>query len=58
MTKDTMLGDPVPLGLTGFALTTFIVGLISANWLTGSGAIDAVIPLAIAYGGTIQLFAG
>lgn len=58
MANGTSLGDPVPLGLTGFGLTTFMVGLIEANWLTGSGAMDAVIPLAIAYGGTIQLFAG
>lgn len=55
-TNDTF-ADPVPLGLTGFGLTTFIVGMIEAQWL-GSGVMNAAIPLAIAYGGTIQLFAG
>lgn len=57
MPKDTDLANPEPIGLMGFALTTFIVGLIEANWLVSS-SIDAVIPLAIAYGGSIQLFAG
>ena len=58
MPKDTKLANPEPIGLMGFALTTFIVGLIEANWLTSSAAPLAVAPLAIAYGGTIQLFAG
>jgi succinate-acetate transporter protein len=58
MPKDTELANPEPIGLMGFALTTFIVGLIETNWLVSGAAISAVIPLAIAYGGTIQLFAG
>lgn len=58
MPKDTKLANPEPIGLIGFALTTFIVGLIETNWLTGGGTTGTVIPLAIAYGGTIQLFAG
>ena len=58
MPKDTELANPEPIGLMGFALTTFIVGLIEADWLVSGAAISAVIPLAIAYGGSIQLFAG
>ena len=58
MPKDVDLADPAPLGLIGFGLTTFIVGLIEAKWLTSKGAMDATIPLALMYGGTIQLFAG
>lgn len=58
MPEDVDLADPAPLGLIGFALTTFVVGLVEANWLTGEGAVATVIPLAMAYGGTIQLFAG
>lgn len=57
MPEDVDLADPAPLGLIGFALTTFMVGLVEANWLT-SQAVDTIIPLALAYGGTIQLFAG
>jgi uncharacterized protein len=58
MPKDIDLADPAPLGLIGFGLTTFIIGLIEANWLTSQSAIGSLIPLALAYGGTIQLIAG
>lgn len=58
MSSTDALADPAPLGLTGFGLTTFLIGMIEANWLTASGAMDTVVPLAIAYGGTIQIFAG
>lgn len=58
MAEDIDLADPAPLGLIGFALTTFIVGLIEANWLTSEGAVATLVPLAMAYGGTIQLLAG
>lgn len=57
MPLDTDIADPAPLGLTGFGLTTFMVGLLEAGLLSGD-AIGVIIPLAIAYGGTIQLFAG
>ncbi|MDS0298207.1 acetate uptake transporter [Halogeometricum sp. S1BR25-6] len=58
MPRDTELANPAPLGLIGFALTTFVIGLIESGWLTSEGAIHTLIPLAMAYGGTIQLFAG
>lgn len=58
MPKDTNLANPVPIGLMGFALTTFIVGLIESNWLTSDVATLTVVPLAIAYGGSVQLVAG
>lgn len=58
MPRDTDLANPAPLGLIGFGLTTFVVGLIESGWLTSQSAIDTVVPLAMAYGGTIQLFAG
>ena len=57
MPADTNLANPAPLGLTGFALTTFMVGMLDAGLLS-SDAIGVIIPLAMAYGGTIQLFAG
>lgn len=57
MPADTSIANPAPLGLTGFGLTTFMVGMLEAGLLS-SDAIGVIIPLAIAYGGTIQLFAG
>jgi uncharacterized protein len=49
--------DPGPLGLAGFAGTTFVLSLVNAN-LVGIRSIGAVLPLAIAYGGLAQLLAG
>lgn len=52
--------DPGPLGLAGFALTTFVLSMINAN-LVGGGVLTAagiVAPLAFAYGGIAQLAAG
>jgi uncharacterized protein len=49
--------DPGPLGLAGFAMTTFILSLINANLLSSDGA-TVVLGLAIAYGGLAQLLAG
>ena len=49
--------DPGPLGLAGFAGTTFVLSLINANWVSAKG-IGAVLGLALAYGGLAQLLAG
>jgi uncharacterized protein len=49
--------DPGPLGLAGFAGTTFVLSLINANLISGRG-IGTVLGLAIAYGGLAQLLAG
>ncbi len=49
--------DPGPLGLAGFAGTTFVLSLMNANWVSAKG-IGAVLALAIAYGGIAQLLAG
>lgn len=51
------LANPAPLGLVGFGLTTVLLSLINAHILP-SGGEDVVIPLALAYGGLIQLIAG
>lgn len=50
-----LLADPAPLGLAGFAFTTFLLSISNAGWVSASGA---VVPLAIAYGGLGQLLAG
>ncbi len=52
--------DPGPLGLAGFATTTFVLSMINAN-LVGGGVATAsgiVVGLALAYGGIAQLVAG
>jgi uncharacterized protein len=49
--------DPGPLGLAGFAATTFVLSMINSNLVSGRG-IGAVLGLALAYGGIAQLLAG
>lgn len=49
--------NPAPLGLVGFGMTTVILSLVNAGALP-SGGDNVVIPLAIAFGGSIQLLAG
>ena len=49
--------NPAPLGLIGFGLTTVLLSLINAGILPKTGE-NVVIPLAMAYGGTIQILAG
>jgi succinate-acetate transporter protein len=49
--------NPAPLGLSAFALTTFVLGLITmqAHSVT---APNLVVALAYGYGGLVQLLAG
>jgi len=49
--------NPAPLGLVGFGLTTVLLSLVNAGILP-SGGQEVVIPMALAYGGLIQLIAG
>ena len=50
--------NPAPLGLSAFALTTFVLSAHNAGLLTGDGAVKIVIGLALFYGGIAQLLAG
>ena len=50
-------GNPVPLGLSGFALTTFLLSLINLG-ARGLDQPNIVIGPAFAYGGFVQLLAG
>jgi hypothetical protein len=54
---DSSIGDPAPLGLAGFGLTTLILMVIDIGWLNG-GATIGVLALAAAYGGLAQFVAG
>src|SRR3954447_7883818 len=50
----TAVADPAPLGLAGFALTTFLLSGHNASWIP-----DAIwIGPALFYGGLCQLLAG
>ncbi len=53
----TGVADPAPLGLAGFALTTFLLSAINAGWAKSSTGSDWW-GYAIAYGGLVQLLAG
>lgn len=48
------LGNPAPLGLGGFALTTFVLNVHNAGLVD----IGAALPLGLFYGGLAQLVAG
>jgi succinate-acetate transporter protein len=49
--------DPAPLGLAGFAMTTFVLSIFNANLVSNKG-LPVVLGLAVAYGGVAQLLAG
>jgi hypothetical protein len=51
------LANPAPLGLTGFALTTWMLSMVNAGWFTGD-SVPMVLASAFAFGGTAQFFAG
>ena len=51
------IANPAPLGLAGFALTTFVLSCFNAGWLDGGGE-GIVLGLALGYGGLAQLLAG
>lgn len=54
---DTKIANPAPLGLSGFALTTFLLSCVNLG-VRGLSAPTIVIAPALAYGGFIQLLAG
>ena len=49
--------DPGPLGLAGFALTTFVLSMFNAGLVSKAGE-PVVLGVALAYGGIAQLLAG
>src|SRR6266516_3112819 len=51
------VANPAPLGLCGFALTTFVLSSINAGWFPDKGT-NIVVGLALFYGGLAQLCAG
>jgi hypothetical protein len=57
MADEHSIADPGPLGLAGFAMTTFCLSVTNAGLWKGAG-ITAALSLALFYGGFAQLVAG
>ncbi len=51
------LANPAPLGLFGFALTTWLLSMVNAGYLPAT-SVPLVIAMAFAFGGTAQFAAG
>ncbi|CAN5535651.1 acetate uptake transporter [soil metagenome] len=51
------IADPAPLGLAAFAMTTFVLSMFNADFVSSAGE-PVVFGLAFAYGGLAQLLAG
>lgn len=49
--------NPAPLGLSAFALTTFVLSCVNLQ-VRGVTAPNIAVPLALGYGGLVQLLAG
>lgn len=56
-TTGRKFGNPAPLGLSAFALTTFVLSLINVG-TRDLMAPNIVVALAYGYGGLVQLLAG
>jgi succinate-acetate transporter protein len=52
------IADPGPLGLAGFAATTFVLSVFNAKLVKDANLEAVVLPLALFYGGLAQLLAG
>jgi succinate-acetate transporter protein len=53
-----VIADPGPLGLAGFAMTTFVLSVFNSNIISDVKLQAVVLPLALFYGGLVQLLAG
>lgn len=54
---DSAIADPGPLGLSAFAVTTFVLSAVNAG-LIPVGVKTVVLSLALFYGGIVQIVAG
>jgi succinate-acetate transporter protein len=52
------IADPGPLGLAAFALTTFVLSVFNAGIISNLELEGVVLPVALFYGGLVQLLAG
>lgn len=56
-TAEGGIADPGPLGLAAFAMTTFLLSCVNAG-LASKAIEPVVLPIALFYGGFVQLLAG
>jgi hypothetical protein len=54
---ETKLANPAPLGLIGFASTTWLLSMVNAG-LFDSSSLSIVLSMALAFGGGAQVLAG
>ena len=54
---NSQLSNPAPLGLAGFAFTTWMLSMVNAGWFSADAS-GLVLALAFAFGGTAQMMAG
>ncbi len=52
------IADPAPLGLAAFAGTTFVLSLFNSGLAGNDALVAVVLPLALLYGGIVQILAG
>lgn len=57
MSVTRSLANPAPLGLAGFAMTTWLLSMINAGWYPATG-MALVLAMAAAFGGAAQFAAG
>ncbi|HEX4017743.1 MAG TPA: acetate uptake transporter [Frankiaceae bacterium] len=57
-TSSPVIADPGPLGLAGFAMTTFVLSVFNSNIISDVKLQAVVLPLALFYGGIAQFAAG
>ena len=57
-TGASAIADPGPLGLAAFAMTTFVLSVFNANIIGTLALVGVVLPLALFYGGLVQILAG
>lgn len=55
--ENRKFANPAPLGLSAFALTTFVLSAVNLE-TRGVTAPNIAVPLALGYGGLVQLLAG
>lgn len=52
------IADPGPLGLAGFAMATFMLSVFNANIIGTFALVGVLLPVALFYGGAVQILAG
>ncbi|NUP68929.1 MAG: acetate uptake transporter [Nonomuraea sp.] len=57
-TEPGTIADPGPLGLAGFAMSTFVLSVFNADLISDEKLATVVLPVALFYGGLAQLLAG